>query len=64
MIADDKLYYVKRNGEMHVLSADKDCKQLAVNRVTDEDEEFSASPALGDGQIFFRSNKHLYCVKE
>ncbi len=64
VIANDKIYYVKRNGEMHVLSADKECKQLAVNRVTDSAEEFSASPAICDGQIFFRSNKKLYCVKE
>ena len=64
VIAGDKMYYVKRNGEMHVLSADKELKQVAVNFVTKESEEFSATPAISDGQIFTRSNKRLYCVED
>ena len=48
---------------MHVFDSDDDFKQLAVNRVTDDDDEFSATPAIADGQIFIRSNRKLYCVE-
>ncbi len=64
VVADDKLYYIKRNGEMYVMTTDKEFKQVAVNRVTEDAEEFSATPAISNGQIFFRSNKKLYCVEE
>ncbi|MCH7808633.1 MAG: hypothetical protein IIB60_05360 [Planctomycetes bacterium] len=33
-----------------------------MNRVTDEKEDFSASPAASDGELYIRSDKHLYCV--
>ena len=64
VIAGDNVYYVKRNGEMYVLSADKELKQIAVNRVTKDSEEFSATPAISNGQIFVRSNKRLYCIED
>lgn len=64
VIAGDKLYYFKRNGEMYVMSADKELKQIAVNQVTEESEEFSSTPAVSDGQIFVRSNKRLYCIED
>lgn len=62
VIADGKIYYVARNGDAYVLEAGKEFKQLAVNRVTAESEDFSATPAISGGEIFIRSNKHLYCV--
>ncbi|MEM9411814.1 MAG: PQQ-binding-like beta-propeller repeat protein [Planctomycetota bacterium] len=63
VLAEDKFYYIKRNGDMYVMSANKEMETLAVNRVTEDSEEFSATPAIVDGQIFIRSNKHLYCVE-
>ncbi len=63
VVANGKLYYVKRNGEMFVFDAGTELKQLAVNRVTSDSEEFSATPAICDGQIFVRSNKNLYCIE-
>ncbi len=62
VIADGKLYFVARNGETYVIEAGKEFKQIAVNRVTTENEEFSATPAISNGEIFLRSSKHLYCV--
>ncbi len=62
IIADGKLYFVARNGDAYVLEAGKEFKQLAVNRVTKETEDFSATPAISGGEIFIRSNKYLYCV--
>ena len=62
VIADGKLYFTARNGDTYVLSAGKEFNQLAVNRLTSESEEFSATPAISNGEIFIRSNKNLYCV--
>lgn len=62
IIADGKLYYVTRSGDMYVLKADKKLERLAVNRVTNDNEEFSATPAVSDGDLFVRSDKKLYCV--
>ena len=62
IIADGKLYYLSRSGDMHVLEAGNEFKQLPVNRVTGDREDFSATPAVSDGRIYIRSNKHLYCV--
>lgn len=60
--ADGKLYYTARNGDTYVIKLGKEFEQLAVNRVTEETEDFSATPAVSDGALFIRSNKHLYCV--
>jgi len=62
VIADGKLYFTARNGETYVFAAGKEFNQLAVNRVTTDAEEFSATPAISNGEIFIRSNKNLYCV--
>ena len=63
VVADNILYYVKRNGDLFVMSTDDELETLSVNRVTKDSEEFSATPAISDGQIFIRSNKKLYCVE-
>jgi outer membrane protein assembly factor BamB len=62
IIADGKLYYIGRGGDMYVLEAGNEFKLLAVNRVTNDNEDFSATPAVSDGRIYIRSNKHLYCI--
>jgi hypothetical protein len=64
VLADGKIYYVRASGEMFVLKADATCEQLAVNRVTDDRENFSATPAISNGELFIRSRKHLYCVAD
>ncbi|HND53360.1 MAG TPA: PQQ-binding-like beta-propeller repeat protein [Pirellulaceae bacterium] len=62
--ADGKLYFVARGGDIFVVQLGKEFKQLAVNRVTADSEDFSATPAIADGELFIRSNKHLYCVAD
>ncbi len=62
VLGDGKIYYVTRGGDIHVIKAGDAFEKLATNRLTSEPEEFSATPAISDGQIFFRSSKHLYCV--
>lgn len=62
VIADGKVYFVSRSGETYVIKAGDKLEQLSVNRLTNENEDFSATPAISDGQIFIRSDKHMYCV--
>ena len=63
-MAAGKIYYVSRNGDMYVLEAGTEVKKLAVNRVTADQEDFSATPAISGGALFVRSNKNLYCIDE
>lgn len=62
IFADGKFYMVRRSGDTFVLQGDEKLDPLAVNRLTDESEDFSATPAASDGDLFIRSDKHLYCV--
>ena len=62
VVAEGKLYFVSRSGEAFVVNAGDEFEQLAVNRMTDEREDFSATPSVSDGELFLRSSKHLYCV--
>jgi outer membrane protein assembly factor BamB len=45
-----------------VIQATEQFLQLGVNRMTNDTEDFSATPAICDGQLFIRSSKSLYCV--
>lgn len=62
VMADDRIYYQRRNGDLHVYKAGADFEHLSVNRVTNDEEDFSATPAIADNALFVRSNKALYCV--
>lgn len=64
VVADGKIFFQTRSGEMVVIRAGKEFEQLAVNRVTSDAEDFSATPAISNGQLFIRSSRHLYCVAE
>jgi outer membrane protein assembly factor BamB len=59
---DGKIYFASRGGNIFVLKLSPEFEQLAVNRVTTEEEDFSATPAISGGNLFIRSDKHLYCV--
>jgi outer membrane protein assembly factor BamB len=63
IIAGGLIYFVSRSGDTHVIQPNDTLKQLAINRVSDDsDEEFGATPAVSDGQLFLRSTKRLYCI--
>lgn len=61
VLGDGKIFYVTRAGEVHVLKPGETFEKISSGKLTTESEDFSASPAISAGQIFFRSNKHLYC---
>lgn len=62
IVADGKVYYTSRSGETYVIKASDKLEPISVNRLTNDNEDFSASPAVSDGDLFIRSDKHLYCV--
>ena len=60
--ADGRLYAVSRTSGTFVLAARPQFEQLAHNTLGGDDSDFNATPAISDGQIFLRSNSHLYCI--
>lgn len=62
IVAAGKLYYQKGTGEVFVFDLADQLEQVSVNLVTTDRETFGGSPAVSDGKMFIRSNKHLYCV--
>ncbi|MCA9082930.1 MAG: PQQ-binding-like beta-propeller repeat protein [Planctomycetaceae bacterium] len=62
IIADGKLIFCRRSGDTYVIKAGPEFEQLAVNRFSSSEGDFSATPAAADGQLFIRSSKTLYCV--
>lgn len=62
IVADGKLIFVRRGGDMYVLKLGREFEQLAANRFASDDGDFSASPAASDGELFIRSSNKLYCV--
>lgn len=59
VLADGKVYISNEEGTTTVLKAGDKFEVLAVNELA---EYTLSSPAISDGQIFLRTEKHLYCV--
>lgn len=57
--ADGKVYLVNEAGEAFVLEAGRELKILQRNHV---EERTLASPAISNGQIFLRTDQHLFCI--
>ncbi len=62
--ADGKLYFVTRRGLCYVVKLGAEFEQLAVNDFGDPGADFSATPAVSNGELFVRSSKKLYCVAQ
>jgi len=58
VVGDGKVYLLSQRGGLTVLSAEPDWQVL---HKADFDEETFATPALVDGRIYLRTEKHLYC---
>jgi outer membrane protein assembly factor BamB len=59
MIAEGRVYELDKNGVMHIFSADKAYKPIAQPQLG---EGSVCTPAFGDGRIYIRGNKNLYCI--
>ena len=57
--ADGRLYIASEDGEVYVISATPDLKQIAKN---DMKEVIMATPAISDGLIVLRTIGHLYGI--
>ncbi len=59
MIADEKIYILDKQGKMHILRAQK---ILTVVGESSLGEGSVCTPAFGNGRIYIRGNKHLFCI--
>jgi outer membrane protein assembly factor BamB len=57
--ADGKIYFVSETGETIVMQSGRTPTVLARN---DLGERAIASPAVSNGQIFIRTDEHIYCI--
>jgi outer membrane protein assembly factor BamB len=57
--AEGRIYLVSDEGETTVIEAGPEFKVLARNPLG---EKVQASPAVSQGQIFIRTEKHLFCI--
>jgi outer membrane protein assembly factor BamB len=55
-LVGDTLYVLKRNGQMILLQAGREYKEIGRGTVDEE------CHAFGDGRIYLRSTKSLYCI--
>ena len=57
--AEGRLYFLADSGQTFVVEASENYELLATNSI---DERCVASPAISGGEIFLRSEKHLWCI--
>jgi outer membrane protein assembly factor BamB len=60
VFADGRIYYLAENGDTTVIQAGRAFKEVGVNPL---EGKCQASPAISNGRIFIRSDKHLFCIK-
>jgi outer membrane protein assembly factor BamB len=60
--ANGKLYLASENEDVIVLKMGETFEVLATNTMTDQ--MFIATPAIDGGDLFLRSQKGLYCIRE
>ncbi len=59
VLADGHLYFTADSGDTYVLKAGETFELLGVNPLG---EEVYSSPAVADGKILIRGDKHLFCI--
>ena len=64
VLADGKLYYVSQNKGTFVVAAQPKFELLAHNVLEADNSRTNASPALSNGQLLLRTDRHLYCIGE
>ena len=59
--ADGKIYFPGEKGDIYVVKAGPEFEVIAVNKMY---EECMATPAISEGELFFRTRNHLVSVAE
>jgi len=62
--ANGHLYQVTRRGETLVIRLGPTFELAARNKFASDTSDFSATPAISDGQLFIRSARNLYCIAQ
>ena len=57
--ADQKLYGVSEDGDVHILRASKEYEELGKNSLA---EGSRSTPAVAGGKLFIRTFSHVYCI--
>ncbi|MCA9039085.1 MAG: PQQ-like beta-propeller repeat protein [Planctomycetaceae bacterium] len=61
LYADGHIYFLNKSGVCTVVEAAPEYREISENKL---DDEFLASPAVSDGQIFLRGKQTLYVIGE
>ncbi len=64
VMADGKLYVVSRRNGTFVFDAKPEFVQVAQNRISGDETDFNATPAISNNELFLRSNQALYCISQ
>ncbi len=59
MIAGGHLFVLDKTGGMHIFKADADLSETGISPLG---EPSSCTPVFGQGRIFIRGSKHLWCI--
>lgn len=62
VLVDGKLYIVSQHSGTYVVAAKPKYELLAHNVFADDDSRTNASPAVGDGRLYLRTDRRLYCI--
>ncbi len=62
IVINGKIYAQTRASGLYVLDPSDNLKVLAQNRFASDESTFNATPAVGNGRLFLRSNQNLFCV--
>lgn len=60
ILCGDRILYVGRTGKGRIVAAEPSYEELAEFDLSDRGV-FDASPAIADGRLLIRSDRHLYC---
>ncbi len=63
VLAGDYLYVTTKSGAVYVLRATPELEIIATNRLNDR-TGFDGTPAISNGELFFRSGSRLYCIAD
>lgn len=64
VVVGDLIFYLNGSGQMFVLATGDKLKQVTVNEVTLDKEDFRGTPAVSDGRMLLRSSHYLYCIAD
>ena len=62
VLADGKLYCVTRLAGTFVIEAKPEFKVLAHNKITNDETQFNATPAVSENALYLRSDSVLYAL--